>query len=73
MAPPSNQKQWVIASEKKDLDGLEFVDAEVPKCGETEVLVKMHAASLNYRDLAIPKVCLSLEPIPHELLASQAF
>ncbi|KAK7934771.1 NAD(P)-binding protein [Apiospora marii] len=55
MAPPSNQKQWVIASEKKDLDGLEFVDAEVPKCGETEVLVKLHAASLNYRDLAIPK------------------
>lgn len=55
---PSNQKQWVIASKDKDLDGLQLVDAEVPKCGENEVLVKMHAASLNYRDLAIPKVRL---------------
>lgn len=66
MAPPSNQKQWVITSEEKDLGGLEYVDAEVPKCGENEVLVKLHAASLNYRDLAIPKVCLLLEPMAHE-------
>lgn len=61
---PSNQKQWIIAAKDKDLDGLQLVDAEVPKVGENEVLVKMCAASLNYRDLAIPKVCLTSHELP---------
>lgn len=37
------------------IDNLAFVEREKPKPGETEVLVKFHAASLNYRDLMMIK------------------
>lgn len=57
MAPPS-QKQWLIQGTGDGFDGLVYQDAPVPQVGENEVLVKMHAASLNYRDLIIPKVIL---------------
>jgi NADPH:quinone reductase-like Zn-dependent oxidoreductase len=53
---PSTMKQWVVENKEKDFDGLVYKDASVPKVGENEVLVKLHAASLNYRDLIIPKV-----------------
>jgi NADPH:quinone reductase-like Zn-dependent oxidoreductase len=49
-------KQWVVESKDKDFDGLVYQDAPVPEVGESEVLVKLQAASLNYRDLIIPKV-----------------
>lgn len=49
-------KQWVVQDKEHDLDGLVYQDATVPKVGENEVLVKLEAASLNYRDLIIPKV-----------------
>lgn len=52
----STMKQWVVESKDKDFDGLVYQDAPVPKVGESEVLVKLQAASLNYRDLIIPKV-----------------
>ncbi|KAI1378096.1 NAD(P)-binding protein [Hypoxylon crocopeplum] len=52
---PSNMKQWSVTGTDKGFDGLELIDSSVPKVGENEVLVKMHAASLNYRDLIIPK------------------
>ncbi|KAI0153361.1 hypothetical protein BJ166DRAFT_468991 [Pestalotiopsis sp. NC0098] len=55
MAAPTTQKQWAVQGTKDDFDGLKYEDAPVPKCGENEVLVKMHGASLNYRDLIIPK------------------
>ncbi|KAI1264623.1 hypothetical protein F5Y18DRAFT_75418 [Xylariaceae sp. FL1019] len=55
MAPPTSMKQWSITGTGKGFEGLELVDSEVPKPGEKEVLVKLHAASLNYRDLIIPK------------------
>lgn len=51
---PSSQKQWSVSGTDKGFDGLEFKDAAVPKAGENEVLVKLHGASLNYRDLIIP-------------------
>ncbi|KAF3387602.1 hypothetical protein F1880_000834 [Penicillium rolfsii] len=54
-------KQWVVESKDKDLDGLVYQDAPVPKVGESEVLVKLQAASLNYRDLIIPR---GLYPFP---------
>jgi NADPH:quinone reductase-like Zn-dependent oxidoreductase len=50
-------KQWSLTGTDKDFDGLAYGDAPVPSVGENEVLVKLHAASLNYRDLVIPKVC----------------
>lgn len=56
----STMKQWVVEGKDRDFDGLVYQDAaHVPKVGESEVLVKLQAASLNYRDLIIPKVqCL---------------
>ncbi|KAJ5509380.1 Polyketide synthase enoylreductase [Penicillium freii] len=52
---PSTMKQWVVEDMEHDFDGLVYKDAAVPKVGENEVLVKFQAASLNYRDLTIPK------------------
>ncbi len=34
-------------------DDLTLTQADVPKCGRGQVLVRMHAASLNSRDLAV--------------------
>ncbi|KAI8961483.1 hypothetical protein F5Y11DRAFT_366704 [Daldinia sp. FL1419] len=45
-------KQWFIRGAER---GLEFVEIPIPTVGENEVLVKLHAASLNYRDVAIAK------------------
>ncbi len=42
-------KQWQIADEWS-FDGLKLVDAERPEPGPGEVLLKMKAVSLNYRD-----------------------
>ncbi|KAL3474639.1 hypothetical protein BJX99DRAFT_248132 [Aspergillus californicus] len=52
---PSIMKQWSVQDMNNDFNGLKFADAPVPKVGENEVLVKLHGASLNYRDLIIPK------------------
>lgn len=49
-------KQWVMEGETKGFEELVYVDAEVPEVGQYEVLVKFYAASLNYRDITIPKV-----------------
>jgi NADPH:quinone reductase-like Zn-dependent oxidoreductase len=54
--PPATMKQWVVQDKEHDFDGLIYKDTEVPEVGENEVLVKLQAASLNYRDLIIPKV-----------------
>jgi hypothetical protein len=51
-------KQWTISDTKNGFDDLKFEDVAIPRVGENEVLVKLHAASLNYRDLIIPKVLL---------------
>ncbi|KAG0156323.1 hypothetical protein PDIDSM_3500 [Penicillium digitatum] len=61
-------KQWVVEDKERDFDGLVYKDADIPKVGEHEVLVKLQAASLNYRDLTIPKglypFALSLPVVP---------
>jgi NADPH:quinone reductase-like Zn-dependent oxidoreductase len=58
---PKTTKAWVVEGQN-DFDSLQFkADAPVPEPSNYEVLVKFHAASLNYRDLIIPKgrhVCL---------------
>ncbi|KAH8703113.1 putative zinc-containing alcohol dehydrogenase [Talaromyces proteolyticus] len=48
-------KQWTVAGTKNGFDDLKLENVAVPQVGENEVLVKLHAASLNYRDLIIPK------------------
>ncbi|KAI0179696.1 NAD(P)-binding protein [Hypoxylon sp. FL1284] len=60
---PASMKQWSVTGSQKGFDGLEYVDAPVPKVGDNDVLVKLHASSLNYRDLIIPK---GLYPFPHK-------
>ncbi|KAK4244528.1 alcohol dehydrogenase [Corynascus novoguineensis] len=55
MSIPSTQKQWVIQSTGNGLDELVYQDASVPKLGQNEVLVKLRGASINFRDLLIPK------------------
>lgn len=54
---PSTIKQWVVQNMDNDFDGLLYKEAPLPKVGENEVLVKLQGASLNYRDLTIPKAC----------------
>ena len=49
-------RQWTIQGQK-GFDDLKFIPkATVPKLGDHDVLVKIRFASLNYRDLVIPKV-----------------
>ncbi|KAK3110668.1 hypothetical protein LTR53_014806 [Teratosphaeriaceae sp. CCFEE 6253] len=48
-------KQWQLTT-TQGIDGLKFVeDASVGPVGEDGVLVKLHAASLNYMDLFVAK------------------
>ncbi|PYI00077.1 putative quinone oxidoreductase [Aspergillus ellipticus CBS 707.79] len=45
-------KQWVIQG-KKGIESLKLQNVPIPSPGDYEVLVKFHAASLNYRDIVI--------------------
>lgn len=54
---PKTQKQWVVKDAEHGFDGMVYEkNALVPPVGETGVLVKMHGAALNFRDLIIPRV-----------------
>ncbi|KAH8880313.1 NAD(P)-binding protein [Thozetella sp. PMI_491] len=55
MTLPSVQKKWVIMGTKKGLDEFQFVEGSISKVGESQVLVRLHAASVNYRDVLIGK------------------
>lgn len=55
MATATTMKQWAVMGTQKGFDELKFETVKVPQVGENEVLVKLGAASLNYRDLIIPK------------------
>lgn len=64
---PKTSKAWTVQGK----DGFESLtlslDTPVPQPSDYEVLVKFHAASLNYRDLIIPKGTVHSEA-PHVLL-----
>ncbi|KAL8921211.1 MAG: hypothetical protein Q9208_005822 [Pyrenodesmia sp. 3 TL-2023] len=52
---PTTTKQWTVAG-KSGFDSLKFDEkAQIPQLGDHDVLVHFHYASLNYRDLIIPK------------------
>jgi len=51
----ATMKQWVVENKDNGFDGLVCKEASIPQVGEAEVLVKLQASSLNYRDLTIPK------------------
>jgi hypothetical protein len=48
MAPEGKMKQWVTSQD--GLENLKFTEAEIPTPKSGEVLVKINAVSLNYRD-----------------------
>lgn len=47
-------RQWIVGKGATSLDALSLRDVEPPKPGPGEVLVRVRACSLNYRDQAIP-------------------
>ncbi|MCY1670867.1 NAD(P)-dependent alcohol dehydrogenase [Novosphingobium sp. SL115] len=47
-------RQWLISQGSTSLDGLRMVDAPMPQPGPGEVLVRVRACSLNFRDQIIP-------------------
>lgn len=52
---PKQAKSWTVQG-KTGFDSLQFKsNATIPEPSDYEVLVKLYAASLNYRDLIIPK------------------
>ncbi|KAI9705444.1 MAG: hypothetical protein M1836_006199 [Candelina mexicana] len=52
---PQTTKQWVVEG-RNGFDSLKLnQQAELPKLGDHDILVKFHAVSLNYRNLIIPK------------------
>lgn len=53
---PNTMKQWKVQG-KNGFDSLRFEEhAPLPQLKERDVLVRIKAASLNYRDLIISKV-----------------
>lgn len=51
----SATRAWIL-KEQKGIDSLEIVEQTISAVGDFDVLVKLHAASLNYRDIVIAKV-----------------
>lgn len=47
-------RQWIISAGSTSLSDLKLVETETPKPGPGEVLVRVRACSLNYRDQIIP-------------------
>jgi NADPH:quinone reductase-like Zn-dependent oxidoreductase len=49
-------------------DDLTLTEAETPRCGRGQVLVRMHAASLNFRDLSVATGRYMLSALPPNLV-----
>ncbi|KAH8901089.1 putative alcohol dehydrogenase [Thozetella sp. PMI_491] len=49
---PKSTKQWNVVG-YEGLDSLKYTEQPVPELGDNQVLVKLYAASLNYRDIVI--------------------
>lgn len=57
MAPTTTNSWSITGTSKENWDSLEFKkDVPLPQLGDYDVLVQIEAVSLNFRDLAIPKV-----------------
>ncbi len=53
MSTPNTTQTYKLASYEKSLDGLVLEDVSLPQLGSTDVLVEVHAVSLNARDYQI--------------------
>ncbi len=62
MSVPTTTPAWVVSAVHKDsFSSLVLSESvPVPKLGALDVLVQVEAVSLNYRDLAIPRVSTQL-------------
>lgn len=49
---PKTTKQWNVAGHD-GVESLEFTEQPVPQLGDNQVLVRIHGASLNFRDIVI--------------------
>ena len=58
MSDPTTTPAWVVTAIDRDsFSGLTLREnSKVPELGDHDVLVQIEAVSLNYRDLAIPRV-----------------
>jgi NADPH:quinone reductase-like Zn-dependent oxidoreductase len=65
MSTPKTTKAWTV----EGTDGFDCLkwheQAPLPEIGDHDVLVKIHAASLNFRDISIPKVSFLLHLYSH--------
>jgi len=61
-------KAYVIKAGSTSFAGLVQQERAVPTPGSGEILVRMHAASLNYRDLAVPMGVYIGGPVPGDIL-----
>lgn len=53
---PKTTKAWTVQG-RNGFDSLKFhEDRPIPELGDRDVLVRIQAVSLNYRDIIIPKV-----------------
>ena len=58
MSSPRTTKAWTVEG-SGSFDCLKFhKELVLPELSDNEVLVKFHAASLNYRDIIIPLVTI---------------
>lgn len=59
-------RQWIITKGATSLDGLTLREVPEPSPGGGEVLVRVRACSLNYRDQAIPLGLYMGGPVPDD-------
>lgn len=55
MSLPTKARQWVVHSIDNGIDSLTLEEAPLPTLGQFDVLVRIHALSLNYRDILLAK------------------
>lgn len=54
MSIPKTTSAVVISTPSGGVDSLKLITQDLPELGPGDVLVKMRAVSLNYRDYSIP-------------------
>lgn len=63
----STSQQWIVHTQNEnDFDGLELKKVDIPKPGDYEVLLKIYAVSLNFRDVMISTVSPSQATVPYK-------
>ena len=57
-------KKYVLKPGEKGTDALQIQEMTLPDLGDHEVCVRVHSASINYRDLIIARMGVSRELVP---------